>query len=222
MDRIIGSFRGNRLALITALFALALAGCSTIYYSVWEKLGWEKRDLLRDGIEEVREDQQEVSEQFESALEQIKALYGMDESDLSRQYDKLKNELERSESKAESLSGRIDDVEEIADDLFEEWREEADQISDRQLRSRSLKQLADTESKFRELHRSMNRSEASIEPVLTRLRDQVLFLKHSLNAQAIGSIELEVDRIEADVDRLVKDLERSIAQADEFIDNLPE
>jgi hypothetical protein len=63
----------------------------------------------------------------------------------------------------------------------------------------------------------MRRAEAKIEPVLAAFRDQVLFLKHNLNARAIASLQDELDSVEADIAVLVQELEAAIAQADTFI-----
>ncbi|MEM7355084.1 MAG: DUF2959 domain-containing protein [Acidobacteriota bacterium] len=207
-----------------ALLSLALvsAGCSTIYYSVWESLGKEKRDLLRDNVEAVREDQTEVSEQFASTLERIKELYGLDGGDLEKIYDQLSGEYDDSQAKAEALRDRIDTVEDIAGDLFAEWEAELDQISDANLRSRSRQQLRATQSRYRELESALHASEERLEPVLVKMNDQVLFLKHNLNAQAIGSLDLEASDIEAEVADLIADLRVSIQRADEFIEGLPE
>ena len=54
-------------------------------------------------------------------------------------------------------------------------------------------------------------------PVLDNLKDYVLFLKHNLNAQAIGSLKGEAASIETDVERLVRDIQRSVQEADAFL-----
>ena len=54
-------------------------------------------------------------------------------------------------------------------------------------------------------------------PVLDSLKDYVLYLKHNLNAQAIGSLKGEADSIETDVGRLIRDIQRSIQEADAFL-----
>jgi len=63
----------------------------------------------------------------------------------------------------------------------------------------------------------MVRAQKKIEPVMQPLRDRVLFLKHNLNAQAIGAIDAELLKVRADVDALVADLDASIAEAEQFI-----
>ncbi len=213
------STKGMKTILAAAI--LALAGCSTVYYSVWETLGKEKRDLLRDNVEAVREDQEEVSEQFESTLERIWAIYGLEGGELEEKYDKLKKAYDRSTERAETLRDRIDTVEEIAADLFAEWDREIGEISDAGLQQRSRAQLGDTRGRYDELERALRKTEARLDPVLTKFKDQVLFLKHNLNAQAIGSLETEVQDIQRDVDDLLGDLRASIQEADQFIQGLP-
>ena len=63
----------------------------------------------------------------------------------------------------------------------------------------------------------MNRAEQRIDPVLKPLRDQVLYLKHNLNARALAAMKGELVKVDAQVDRLVREMNRSIAEADKFI-----
>ena len=212
----------KRTAMLAATgLILSAAGCTTVYYSVWETLGKEKRDLLRDNVEAVREDQEDVSEQFESTLERIRAVYGLDGGELEEKYDRLKKDYDRSVERSDELKERIRTVEEIATDLFAEWQQEIGEISDAGLRDRSRSQLQATQGRYRELQTALEKTEAGLEPVLTRFKDQVLFLKHNLNAQAIGSLEAEVRDIQRDVDGLLGDLRASIQEADQFIQGLP-
>ena len=64
---------------------------------------------------------------------------------------------------------------------------------------------------------AMRNAEEKIEPVLSVFRDQVLYLKHNLNAKALASLQDETARIETDVNGLIKDLSAAIAEADRFI-----
>ena len=56
--------------------------------------------------------------------------------------------------------------------------------------------------------------------VLAAFRDQVLFLKHNLNAQAIASLETELASVRTDVSSLLKAMEVSIAEANAFIKDM--
>ena len=72
-----------------------------------------------------------------------------------------------------------------------------------------------------ELHAALKRAEGSMDPVLTHLHDQVLVLKHNLNAAAIASLKEESTNIQTDIGKLLDDMNAAIAQADKFINTLP-
>ena len=63
----------------------------------------------------------------------------------------------------------------------------------------------------------MGRAADRMEPVLATFRDQVLFLKHNLNARALASLTTTNRELEADISRLVADMEASIREAEDFI-----
>jgi hypothetical protein len=202
---------------IHVLPAAALLACSSVYYGAWEQLGREKRELLRSHVEDVQEEQQATGEQFQDALERLRAVYGSSGSELEQRYDALRAEYEDAEERAGALRGRIARARTTAGDLFEEWEDEIGTMQDAALARRSRGQLQATRQRWRSLDAAMERAERSMDPVLVRLRDQVLAMKHSLNAQALGTLEGEVGAIDRDVDALVADLRRSIAEADAFL-----
>lgn len=68
--------------------------------------------------------------------------------------------------------------------------------------------------------KSMRQTEARMTPVLAAFHDQVIFLKHNLNARAIGSLKGTSTQISTDVDVLLTQLDGSMAQADALINSL--
>lgn len=207
----------SAINLSLVLCFLALAGCDKAYYKTMEAFGQHKRDLLVDRVEDTRDSQQEVKEQFQTALEKFSAVVNFDGGDLKDKYTKLKAELERSESKTETVRKNIADVEDVSNALFTEWESELDQYSNNDLRRLSKAKLDETRQQYTQLIGAMMRAEAKIEPVLAVFRDQVLFLKHNLNAQAVASLQDELVSVKADIASLVKEMEVSIAEADAFI-----
>lgn len=205
---------------ILALLATTMIGCESTYYATWEKLGYEKRDILSERVEETRDDQEEASEQFADALEQFQSVVKVDGGELETKYKKLKAELEDSEDIAEDVRNRIASVEDVAADLFEEWEQELESYSDANLKRASAEQLRDTKQRYRKLLSAMQNAESKMEPVLSVFRDQVLFLKHNLNARAIASLQNTVVELESDVAALIADMNKSIAEADEFIKSI--
>jgi hypothetical protein len=210
--------RRSRAAALCSL--LLLAGCSSAYYSVMESFGVEKREILKDRVTEGRDDQLAAKEQFQATLEAFKAATGFDGGALEDVYDGLKAELSRCEGRAEAVRDGIASIEQVATDLFREWEREAGEYTSESLGARSREMLAATEQRYAGLMQAMRRSEATMEPVLAGFRDQVLFLKHNLNAQAIASLQDDVLGIEDDIAVLIRDVEASIREADEFIRSL--
>lgn len=212
-----------RTAMVFAvLFSFLLPGCQTAYYSTMEKLGVHKRDIMVDRVEEARDSQQEAKEQFSSALERFNSVIKYDGGTLEEKYNKLQDELDKSEKQAADVRARINSVEDVAEALFDEWRDELEEYSSASLRQSSKRSLEKTEQHYKKLIGAMKRAEKKIEPVLRPLRDQVLFLKHNLNARAIASLESELSSIKSDVALLIRDMETAINEANSFIQTIEE
>ncbi|KPK00068.1 MAG: DNA repair protein [Nitrospira bacterium SG8_35_4] len=208
--------------ILSSLFVVQVTGCQTAYYKTMEKFGYHKRDILADRVVDAKETQEEAKEQFKSALEKFSAVVNFKGGKLEDKYNQLNDEYEKSEEKAKDVSKRIESVEGVAEDLFEEWNAELDQYTNSSLRRSSEKQLKQTKTKYTQLIGAMKRAEKKIAPVLSAFRDQVLFLKHNLNAQAIASLQGELISIEADVASLIREMEASINEADSFIQSIAE
>ena len=54
-------------------------------------------------------------------------------------------------------------------------------------------------------------------PVLNAFRDQVLYLKHNLNMQALSAIDAQTAEIEQNVSSLIAEMQASITEANSFI-----
>lgn len=211
------AMRGMKMMVLLCLAGLLASSCQSAYYAMWESVGVEKRHLLRDEVEAAREDQAEASEEFKDALTRVKELTGFQGGDLENVYLQLKDDYEDCSRRAEVIDGRIANVEQIAADLFVEWEAEIGEMTNPAFRSHSRQSLAETRLRYNRLHRAMVQARKRMDPVLSRLNDYVLYLKHNLNARAVGALGSEMGRIEADVDALVEDIERSIEAADAFL-----
>jgi ElaB/YqjD/DUF883 family membrane-anchored ribosome-binding protein len=207
------------LAVIIAL-SFGLAACDTAYIATMEKMGYAKRDILSSRVKSARNAQEDAKKEIQSALEQFGQVVGYQGGDLEATYKKLNSELENSEHSAETVRKRIKDVESVADSLFAEWKTELGQYSSAELRRKSEEKLTQTKARYNEMLGAMKKAEQRIDPVLKPLRDQVLYLKHNLNARALAAIKGELVKVDAQVDQLVKDMNKSIAEADKFIQSM--
>jgi Skp family chaperone for outer membrane proteins len=211
-----GVLVGSVLGLAVAAAALS-AGCSSAMIATKEYFGISKREQMVARVQDARDAQESAKQQFASALEEFQAVTGATGGDLEAKYKKLSKAYEASEAEAAAVRKRIGDVETVGNKLFAEWQTEIGEYANATLRSASEQQLAQTRVQFDRLVGVMKAAESKMNPVLAAFKDQVLFLKHNLNAQAIASLGSTATQIEGDVARLIKEMEASIGEADDFI-----
>ncbi|GJQ28969.1 MAG: DUF2959 domain-containing protein [Phycisphaerae bacterium] len=209
-------------AIIVLMLATSglLGACSSAGIALKEKFGYAKREQLVDNVKDARDAQQEAKVTFASALDEFLAVTKVSGGELESQYKKLRDEHERAQSKADAVRGRIKDVDRVATALFKEWNEELKQYSSDALRRSSERQLMDTQRQYDRLFAAMKAAEAKMDPVLAAFKDQVLFLKHNLNARAIAGLQGTTAEIERDVTTLIREMEASIAESNRFIEQM--
>ena len=206
--------------LPVAFLLLAVAGCSATYYNAMEKFGIAKREILADRVDDTRKAQQEAKEEFADALQRFLAITKTDGGDLQKKYDELNAQFKRSEAQATEVRERIASVEDVAEALFREWKDELNQYSNPSLKADSQRQLDITRRRYDSLITLMRRAADRMNPVLATFRDQTLFLKHNLNAAAVSSLGNTHRALEADISRLISEMETSIREAENFIRDL--
>ena len=216
------TYKVSRICFVVGIMttAVVLAGCQGVYYKTMETFGKHKRNLLVDRVENARDAQEAAKQQFRSALEKFSSVVNVPGGELQNKYDQLKTEFDRSEDKAQAVSKRIADVESVAGDLFDEWKSELNQYTNKDLRRASEQKLKQTQNRYDQLIAAMKQAQQKIDPVLSAFRDQVLFLKHNLNAQAVASLQDELVSIESNVAALIKEMDASIAKANTFIGSM--
>ncbi len=199
------------------LFSLTTLGCQSAYYNAMEKIGYHKRDLMVSNVEKARDAQQEAKEQFKSALERFTTVLNVKGGELQDKYNTLQAEYDQSEAKANAVRDRIASVEDVSEALFDEWEAELKEYSSADLRKSSQRKLTQTRTQYAQLMKAMKRAESKMDPVLVKFKDQVLFLKHNLNAETIASLKGELVSVEGNIATLIKELNASIKEADSFI-----
>ncbi|MGI9282715.1 MAG: DUF2959 domain-containing protein [Endozoicomonas sp.] len=212
-------FRAGTPALLL-IFSVFLTGCQSTYYSAMEQVGIHKRDIMVDRIESSQVAQEEAQEQFSSALEQFRSVVNFNGGDLEALYDQLNAEYEDSVTSAAEVRDRIQGVKDVSEALFDEWEDELELYSSASLRRSSQQKLNDTRRQYKRMLASMEQSEKRMQPVLNAFQDQVLYLKHNLNARAISALKGEFGSIKSDIDRLLRDMQRSIDESRKFVATL--
>lgn len=210
-----------KLSILT-FATFTLLACSSAYYNAMERLGYEKRDILVTRVERSRDAQTDAQETFRNALERYQSVIDTPNSELRAKYEEVLEVYDNSEEAAAKVRSRIEDVENVAEDLFDEWEDELDRYTNQDLRSSSERQLEQTRSQYQRLIERMRQAEERMDPVLRAFEDQMLYLRHNLNAQSIGALEGELARIRDDVETLLRNMEASIAASESFIQQLRE
>jgi Skp family chaperone for outer membrane proteins len=206
--------------LILVTLVVLLSGCQSAYYAAWEKVGVEKRDILVDRVEDAKESQEDAQLQFSSALDEFSQLINFNGGELQGIYEQIKDQLEASEDSAASVTARIDKVESVAEALFDEWQQELQKYTNATLKRDSQRKLKDTQRRYQSLLNAMRKAESKMDPVLSALRDNVLYLKHNLNASAIGALHGEFNGVKKEINQLVSEMNKAIAESNSFISSM--
>ena len=188
-----------------------------MYYAGMESVGVHKRDIMVDRVEDVQEAQEDAQKEFKSALEHFGTLVTIKDTDLKEAYEDFNDEYEDAKDAADDVNKYINKLEDVSLALFEEWEDEIVMYTNAKLQEQSKSQLRDTQSKYNKMMKSMRKSEKSMEPILATFHDNVLILKHSLNAQAIGALQGEFDGLKNNIDSLITQMNKSIKESDKFI-----
>lgn len=212
--------RMNRRQLVLILSACSTLGCQSLYFAAMEKLGREKRDILVKRILTVKKDQQETQEQLKTTLEAFKEVTGFDGGNLEKTYNRLNDSLERCQSRAKSLHDHVNAVDDVAGRMFSEWKDEIRQMRNPTLKQQSQSLLANAQRQHAAYLRQMRSTEAKVKPVLQAFSDQVVFLKHNLNARAISSLRKTSADLDLQANNLIREINQSSDEADRYIKTL--
>ena len=204
---------------VTAV-VVSLSACQTAYYSAMESVGQHKRDIMLSRVEGAQEAQVDAQEQFKSSLEKLSTLISFDGGDLAEQYEITEEQYEASQAAADEVTKKIESIEKVSEALFEEWSNEIQEYTNQSLKRQSQSELIKTERQYNTLIKAMYKAKSKMDPVLATLKDNTLYLKHNLNARAIGALQGEYNNLKRDITSLITDMNESISQSQKFIDLL--
>ena len=210
--------RAVSLSLI--VFALLLSGCHSTYYKAMRTLGKEKRDILVQRIKDAKKDQDQTKQKLQTTMESFQALTGFKGGSLEKSYKRLNSDYESAASQADKLHDKIQSIDQVSNDLFKEWQGEINAMDNGKLKSQDSVMLRNAKTRQATYMRAMRRTEDQIAPVLKAFHDQVLFLKHNLNARAVGSLKNTSAGLQSDVAGLVQSIDASSQEADKLIASL--
>jgi tetratricopeptide (TPR) repeat protein len=187
-----------------------------------ETIGEHKRILVVQHVEQACQSMQETKGEFQDALEQLKTLASISETALDHRYNLLNRQYQFCRAKSENVSNRIKAIETVSEALFLEWEKELNDYTNKTLRNNSKQQLRLAKQNYTRLIKTMKNAESKIQPVLSALKDQVLYIKHNLNARAIAALRHEFIEIGLDISQLIFAMEQTIAEANLYVNAISE
>jgi|YNPNPStandDraft_1061719.scaffolds.fasta_scaffold59159_1 ElaB/YqjD/DUF883 family membrane-anchored ribosome-binding protein len=185
-------------------------------------LGGDARKAFKDAVQTAKNSQHEAVNQFKDTYEELKNISGFQGGELEERYKILEGSYNRSLGKANDVRSRIKAVENAADKLFSQWNSEIKQMTNDELRRSSREKYCKCITNFDELWASLKRAEKSMDPVIDKFKELVLYVKHNLNAQAVASLKGEVEKIQLQVNNLISEMNAAVEEAERFIRNSPE
>lgn len=202
------------LRVIKKFFAKRL---QSVYFHARESIGEHKRAIVVSQVEQACGSLEDTRDAFADALAKFNSLVATQDTALEHKYHLLNRQYQFCRAKAEAVSQRIRAIEEVTDALFAEWERELNEYSSRALRNHSKQQLKAARQHYAKLIKTMHKAENKIQPVLAAFKDQVLYLKHNLNAKAIAALQNEFIEMGMDISELLMAMEQIIAEANQFV-----
>lgn len=219
--------RGSRTraaTLLLALAAFAATGCRSTYYKTMEGFGREKREILASRLEDAADVMQAARDELRVGRDELDAagaLRGDERRERERRYDRLRRATEGARRHADGLRDEVAGAERVGNDLFKEWREEAERLSDPALRASSAANLEATKERYLELVALLHRAQRALGAVIEPLEERTLAVKHALTAPADAAATLPpATQLDGDLRQVLTDLDAAIAEARSFRNSL--
>lgn len=175
-----------RVLSVAALFALG--SCQAMYLGTLEQFGFEKREILYERVETAGDSIVVLEQRLDEAFSVYREAIHQEGGDLLSSQKRFSNFYDKVEDAASNFDSRIEKVQAVADAMFEEWNSETGEIIDAELRRKSRSNYTRALNQYGNLLRSMRAVQAETDPILTRLRDHVLFMKLNLHPNAYAPL----------------------------------
>jgi DNA repair exonuclease SbcCD ATPase subunit len=209
----------GRIILTTTAMAAALFGCkSSTYYEAAETVGYEKREMLIDRLQEARDSQVGAKQQMQTALYTLRRIGSVPETELEDLHDDLATEVNRAKDQLDDLHDDIAAVESVARSLFDDWEDDLAKFENQEARNRSQEELRDTRKRHETLVAELRSSERKLQRIMPRLEDQARVLEHAEELGRSPSLTDDLDDVREEISTLIEELDDSIDRTQRFID----
>ena len=212
----------RRIILTTIAISTALVGCKSTYYEAAETVGYERREMLTDRMQDARDSQVAAKQQLQTALYTLRRVGSVPEEEVADLHHDLETEVDRTDEQIEDLHEDIASVESVAQAMFDDWEDDLAKYESEDLRSRSRQELQETRQSYRELIGSLRETEQKLQSVIPPMKDQVLSIEHAMKAGRAPEKSDDLEEVREKISTLIEDLDDSIDRTQRFIDETVE
>ncbi len=161
-----------------------------------------------------------IQKQYDGALDAFRKVVAFDGGDIEKRYRAAKQSYERGAIKAESANHLIRRIDDSAKQVLAEWESEIKDYSDRARQQDSRARLDAARAHHEKTMSELREAQSAMQPVLTQMRDLVLYLRHRLNEIALRGVPARANEVESDVAEYLESIDKAIERADSFLENL--
>jgi len=179
----------------------------------------QTEQLIKKATSEV-ESINDAKLQLQKTVDAYNAVLAPDVKDRRDAYKKLQKEMASAEKKRAAVVTRTDEVNTEADKLFKSWESSTASISDQSLRKRSEQRLTTAKQRFGEIRKAGQSAAALYAPFMKSLQDQVTFLGHDLNPEAVAALKPDAEKLNARAHELYAAIDKTTAAANSNISRL--
>jgi hypothetical protein len=162
----------------------------------------------------------ETKLQLQKTMDVYNSLMSTDEKNMKGNYKKLQQEMDATAKKRADIKLRADEMNAEAQTLFKSWGDSAAAIQSADLRQRSQERLDKTKASFAEIGTVGQKAVDLYDPFMKALQDQVTYLGHDLNTQAVQSLQADAAKMNEKAQTLMKSIDDTISVANKNITDL--
>lgn len=162
----------------------------------------------------------EAKLQFLKTIDVYNSIFAEDAKDRKKLYKKLQSEMAATQEKRAEVGRRSDQMKLEAGIVFKSWADSTAAIESPDLRKRSEERLEKTKDRLAEIQSAGQSAVDVYEPVMKALQDQVTYLGHDLNAEAVASLKPDAEKVNAQAKELTERLDEAMAVANQNINAL--
>ena len=207
--------------LLIAFLSAGITGCAA-FKEIFKKDegGPGQVSDLVGSIERVYVNSELSKEKAHAAVAALRTLASAEyKGDALSAYAAFIAAIDVSEAQAEELRENVEDMQDAADPVFEQWFDDLKAITNVEMRQRSRNRLLTTRERYDAIVAAVEPALRAYDAVNQSLRDHALFLGNDLNPDSVSEIRGEVRALTGRTEELDREFDACLQAAREYVDS---